>query len=82
MMDGLYCNEIPVQFCIGTLHLIYCCLLQLCERLPSPNGESLVDCNVLSAMPPVSFTIAGKDFKLTPEQVCIERLKSWSSKAE
>jgi phytepsin len=48
-------------------------LLQLCERLPSPNGESMVDCNSLSAMPPVSFTIAGKDFKLTPEQVCIQR---------
>jgi phytepsin len=45
---------------------------ELCERLPSPNGESLVDCNVLSAMPPVSFTIAGKDFKLTPEQYILK----------
>jgi phytepsin len=45
---------------------------QLCERLPSPNGESLVDCNSLSAMPPVSFTIAGKDFKLTPEQYILK----------
>ena len=44
-------------------------LLQLCERLPSPNGESMVDCNSVASMPDVSFTIAGKDFKLTPEQV-------------
>ncbi len=44
-------------------------VLQLCERLPSPNGESLVDCNSLSSLPNVSFTIAGKLFDLTPEQV-------------
>jgi phytepsin len=47
-------------------------LNQLCERLPSPNGESMVDCNSLSSMPDVSFTIAGKDFKLTPEQYILK----------
>ncbi|KAG9459981.1 hypothetical protein H6P81_004489 [Aristolochia fimbriata] len=40
----------------------------LCERLPSPMGESVVDCNKISSMPTVSFTIGGKAFKLTPEQ--------------
>ncbi|KAG0632168.1 hypothetical protein M758_1G309800 [Ceratodon purpureus] len=45
---------------------------QLCERLPSPMGESMVDCNDLSSMPDVSFTIAGKDFKLTPEQYILK----------
>jgi phytepsin len=45
-------------------------LNQLCERLPSPNGESLVDCDSLSTMPKVSFTIADKIFDLTPEDVC------------
>jgi phytepsin len=45
-------------------------LNQLCERLPSPNGESLVDCDSLSSMPTVSFTIADKIFDLTPEDVC------------
>ncbi|KAL0362372.1 UNVERIFIED_CONTAM: Aspartic proteinase A2 [Sesamum calycinum] len=41
---------------------------ELCDRLPSPMGESAVDCNVLSSMPNVSFTIGGKSFDLTPEQ--------------
>ena len=43
---------------------------QLCDRLPSPNGESAVDCSTLSSMPTVSFTIGGKAFQLTPDQVC------------
>lgn len=43
--------------------------LQLCERLPSPMGESAVDCAVLSTMPSISFTIGGKQFDLKPEQV-------------
>lgn len=42
---------------------------QLCDRLPSPNGESSVDCSSLSSMPNVSFTIGGKVFDLAPEQV-------------
>lgn len=37
-------------------------------------GESMVDCNDLSSMPDISFTISGKDFKLTPEQVWIQCL--------
>jgi phytepsin len=45
---------------------------QLCERLPSPMGESMVDCNDLSSMPDISFTISGKDFKLTPEQYILK----------
>lgn len=47
-------------------------LNQLCERLPSPNGESAVDCNALSYMPNVGFTIAGKSFELTPEQYILK----------
>ncbi|WRX08753.1 Saposin-like type B [Theobroma cacao] len=42
---------------------------ELCERLPSPNGESVVDCSSLSSMPGVSFTIGGKVFDLAPEEV-------------
>ena len=45
--------------------------MQLCERLPSPMGESAVDCASLSTMPNVSFTIGGKVFDLSPEQVCL-----------
>ncbi|KAK4386711.1 Aspartic proteinase A1 [Sesamum angolense] len=43
---------------------------ELCERLPSPMGESAVDCGRIPSMPSVSFTIGGKEFKLSAEQ-CI-----------
>ncbi|KAI3809746.1 hypothetical protein L1987_19346 [Smallanthus sonchifolius] len=45
---------------------------QLCERLPSPMGESGVDCNSLSSMPIVAFTIGGKTFDLSPEQYILK----------
>ncbi|KAI8025251.1 Aspartic proteinase A1 [Camellia lanceoleosa] len=45
---------------------------QLCEALPSPNGESAVDCNSLSKLPNVTFTIGSKDFTLTPEQYVLK----------
>jgi hypothetical protein len=45
---------------------------QLCERLPSPNGESVVDCNLLSSMPNVAFTIADKTFELTPDEYILK----------
>lgn len=47
-------------------------LNQLCERLPSPNGESTVDCNSLSSMPKVAFTIGGKSFELAPEEYILK----------
>lgn len=53
------------------LNLEYCFGDQLCERLPSPNGESTVDCNSLSSMPNVAFTISGKTFELSPEEVSL-----------
>lgn len=40
---------------------------QLCDRLPSPNGQAAVDCNNLSSMPTMSFTIGDRSFDLTPE---------------
>jgi phytepsin len=55
-----------------TAESIHQYLNELCERLPSPNGESLVDCNSLSSLPNVSFTIAGKLFDLTPEQYILK----------
>jgi phytepsin len=45
------------------------CYLQLCESLPSPNGESVVDCNSIYQLPNISFTIGDKSFVLSPEQV-------------
>lgn len=43
--------------------------LQLCERLPSPMGESAVDCGSIASMPTVSFTIGGKTFDLSSKEV-------------
>ncbi|KAL8209155.1 hypothetical protein R6Q57_008567 [Mikania cordata] len=45
---------------------------QLCERLPSPMGESGVDCNSLSSLPIIAFTIGGKTFDLSPEQYVLK----------
>ncbi|GAV73783.1 Asp domain-containing protein/SapB_2 domain-containing protein/SapB_1 domain-containing protein [Cephalotus follicularis] len=44
----------------------------LCNRLPSPNGESAVECGSLSSMPNVSFTIGGKVFDLAPKQYVLK----------
>ncbi|KAM3749263.1 hypothetical protein ACB098_05G170400 [Castanea mollissima] len=41
---------------------------ELCDRVPSPMGESSVDCGKISSMPTVSFTIGGKVFDLTPQE--------------
>ncbi|KAK4755829.1 hypothetical protein SAY87_009586 [Trapa incisa] len=45
---------------------------ELCERIPSPMGESVVDCASLSTMPKISFTIGGKVFDLEPEQYVLK----------
>ncbi|KAE8689695.1 Aspartic proteinase A2 [Hibiscus syriacus] len=45
---------------------------QLCDRMPNPMGESSVDCKNISSMPPVSFTIGGKVFKLTPDEYILK----------
>ncbi|CAA0826503.1 Aspartic proteinase A1 [Striga hermonthica] len=45
---------------------------ELCERLPSPMGESGVDCGSISSLPTVSFTIGGKIFDLSPEEYILK----------
>jgi len=45
---------------------------ELCERLPSPMGESAVECDNLASMPTVSFTISGKTFGLKPEEYILK----------
>ncbi|PWA89419.1 cyprosin [Artemisia annua] len=45
---------------------------QLCEKLPSPMGESGVDCNKLSSMPNIAFTIGGKTFGLSPQEYILK----------
>ncbi|VFQ81722.1 unnamed protein product [Cuscuta campestris] len=45
---------------------------ELCERLPSPMGESTIDCGKLSSMPSVSFTIGNKVFPLSPDEYILK----------
>lgn len=45
--------------------------LQLCEMIQTPLGQSTVDCAKLPSMPTISFTIGGKEFELSPDQVYI-----------
>ncbi|KAK8607817.1 hypothetical protein V6N13_023267 [Hibiscus sabdariffa] len=45
---------------------------QLCDRMPSPMGESAVDCKSLASMPTVSFTIGDKVFELGPEEYILK----------
>ncbi|KAF6167209.1 hypothetical protein GIB67_029847 [Kingdonia uniflora] len=44
----------------------------LCESIPSPLGESVIDCNSVASMPNVTFTIGNKPFVLTPEQYILK----------
>ncbi|KAL6197900.1 hypothetical protein ACLB2K_027692 [Fragaria x ananassa] len=45
---------------------------ELCDRMPNPNGQSAVDCQRLSSMPTISFTIGGKVFPLHPEEYVLK----------
>jgi len=40
----------------------------LCDLLPTPNGESLVECSTISTLPDIEFVIADETFSLTAEQ--------------
>ncbi|XP_076926023.1 cyprosin-like [Bidens hawaiensis] len=45
---------------------------QLCERIPSPMGESGVNCDSLSSMPHIAFTIGCKTFNLSPKDYILK----------
>ncbi|GAQ92506.1 hypothetical protein KFL_010330030 [Klebsormidium nitens] len=47
-------------------------LNRLCDHLPSPKGESVIDCAKLPDMPDIAFTIAGEPLVLTPEQYILK----------
>jgi phytepsin len=55
-----------------TQDLILNYINQLCERLPSPMGESSVGCGSLNSMPDITFTIGGKQFALKPDQYILK----------
>lgn len=45
---------------------------ELCDKIPTPGGQSVIDCNSLQGMPNVTFTIGGKPYVLTPEQYILK----------
>lgn len=45
---------------------------QLCDKVPSPMGESSVGCGDISSLPIVSFTIGGRTFDLRPEEYILK----------
>jgi len=47
-------------------------LHEACSEIPSPGGESAVDCDNLATMPNVDITLAGKVFTLTPKEYVLE----------
>ncbi|GLJ18392.1 hypothetical protein SUGI_0325770 [Cryptomeria japonica] len=47
-------------------------LSRLCERLPNPDGQSVVDCDHLSSMPNITFSIGNEKFKLSPDQYILK----------
>jgi len=52
--------------------LIALVLDSICDLLPSPNGESLVDCSTVSSLPNIAFVLNGKQFVLTPQQYILQ----------
>jgi hypothetical protein len=44
-------------------------MLQFCDKMPNQLGHAYVDCDKHSSMPTVSYTIGGKQFNHTPEEV-------------
>ncbi|KAI4298720.1 hypothetical protein L6164_032245 [Bauhinia variegata] len=45
---------------------------EICDKMPSPMGESAVDCGQISSMPTISFTIGGKVFDLAPQEYILK----------
>jgi phytepsin len=45
---------------------------EICNLLPSPMGESIVNCSTINTLPNLSFVLAGKSFVLTPQQYILQ----------
>ncbi|KAK6915733.1 Saposin B type, region 2 [Dillenia turbinata] len=56
----------------GTKEKVFEYVNELCESLPSPMGESVINCATISTMPTVKFTIGGKLFSLSPDQYILK----------
>ena len=55
-----------------TQEAIHNALYQACAEIPSPGGESAVDCDMLDSMPNVDITLAGLPYTLTPKDYVLE----------
>jgi len=55
-----------------TKDAIHKALYEACAEIPSPGGESAVDCDALSKLPNVEITLAGKVYTLTPKDYVLE----------
>jgi len=47
-------------------------LKNACNMLPSPMGESLVNCSAIASMPNVDIVLGGRTFTLTPDQYVLK----------
>jgi len=56
----------------SSVHLIEDAIEKVCDLLPSPKGESEVDCDTVSSLPDITIQLNGKDFVLTPEQYILK----------
>ncbi|KAK4835689.1 hypothetical protein QYF36_013101 [Acer negundo] len=56
----------------ATKEKVFNYVIELCNSLPSPMGESMIDCDSISSMPNITFTIGDKPFVLTPEQYILK----------
>jgi len=44
----------------------------VCDLLPSPNGESIVDCSTIPTLPNIEIVLNSKSFTLTPQQYILQ----------
>lgn len=77
--DGVlkYANEVEYFHLMISLIFSYLfCIFgynvaKVCEKMPNPLGQSVVDCGSIASMPIISFTIGGKTFDLSSKEVHI-----------
>jgi len=55
-----------------TKQAIHDALYQACAEIPSPGGESAVDCDDLASMPNVEITLHGLKYTLTPHDYVLQ----------